>query len=86
MIHADNHSLSKNCIIATLLIQNVNFYSLSSQPNLDGWTIQLGITRRNAHSYFGQKMKVQRIVPHPMYNTGVAHDNDVALFQVCKYK
>ena len=86
MVHADTHCLSKNCIIATLLIQNVNFYSLSSQPNLDGWTIQLGITRRNAHSYFGQKMKVQRIVPHPMYNTGVAHDNDVALFQVCKYK
>jgi hypothetical protein len=28
-------------------------------------------------------MKVQRVVPHPMYNMGVAHDNDVALFQVC---
>jgi corin len=62
------------------------FYSLSSQPNLDGWTIQLGFTRRNAHSYFGQKMKVQRVVPHPMYDTGIPHDNDVALFQVRKYK
>jgi hypothetical protein len=60
-----------------------NFYSQSSQSNADGWTIQLGITRRHAHSYFGQKMKVQRVVPHPMYNMGVAHDNDVALFQVC---
>lgn len=47
-----------------------------------GWTIQLGITRRHAHSYFGQKVKVKRVVPHPMYNLGVAHDNDVALFQV----
>ncbi|PNF19617.1 hypothetical protein B7P43_G03230 [Cryptotermes secundus] len=54
----------------------------SSQSNADGWTIQLGITRRHAHSYFGQKMKVQRVVPHPMYNMGVAHDNDVALFQL----
>jgi len=78
--------LSKHCIIATLLIQNVNFYSLSSQPNLDGWTIQLGFTRRNAHSYFGQKMKVQRVVPHPMYEMGLTHDNDVALLQVRKYK
>jgi corin len=78
--------LSKHCIIATLLIQNVYFYSLSNQPNLDGWTIQLGFTRRNAHSYFGQKMKVRRVVPHPMYDTGIANDNDVALFQVRKYK
>ncbi|KAJ4440399.1 hypothetical protein ANN_08540 [Periplaneta americana] len=54
----------------------------SSQTNPDGWTIQLGITRRHAHSYFGQKMKVKRVVPHPMYNMGVAHDNDVALFQL----
>ena len=57
-------------------------FSQSSQSNPDGWTIQLGITRRHAHSYFGQKMKVKRVVPHPMYNMGVAHDNDVALFQV----
>ncbi|GLG95410.1 Trypsin-5 [Gryllus bimaculatus] len=27
-------------------------------------------------------MKVRRVVPHPMYNFGVAHDNDVALFQL----
>ncbi|KDR23303.1 Transmembrane protease, serine 2 [Zootermopsis nevadensis] len=54
----------------------------SSQSNPDGWTIQLGITRRHAHSYFGQKMKVRRVVSHPMYNMGVAHDNDVALFQL----
>jgi hypothetical protein len=31
-------------------------------------------------------MKVQRVIPHPMYNMGVAHDNDVALFQVCMSK
>lgn len=27
-------------------------------------------------------MKVRRVVPHPAYNVGVAHDNDVALFQL----
>ncbi|XP_054267940.1 atrial natriuretic peptide-converting enzyme-like isoform X2 [Macrosteles quadrilineatus] len=53
-----------------------------TQGDLSGWTIQLGITRRHAHSYFGQKMKVKRVVPHPMYNQGIAHDNDVALFQL----
>ncbi|XP_046987649.1 atrial natriuretic peptide-converting enzyme-like [Schistocerca americana] len=51
-----------------------------SEPS--GWTIQLGITRRHSHSFYGQKMKVRRVVPHPMYNMGVAHDNDVALFQL----
>jgi hypothetical protein len=71
-------------IMSTLLIQICyDIYSQSSQTNLDGWTIQLGITRRHAHSYFGQKMKVQRVVSHPMYSMGVPHDNDVALFQVC---
>ncbi|XP_069704892.1 uncharacterized protein [Periplaneta americana] len=57
-------------------------HCVGNQTNPDGWTIQLGITRRHAHSYFGQKMKVKRVVPHPMYNMGVAHDNDVALFQL----
>lgn len=27
-------------------------------------------------------MKVRKVIPHPLYNLGVAHDNDVALFQV----
>lgn len=53
-----------------------------SHSDVSGWTIQLGITRRHAHSYYGQKMKVRRVVPHPAYNVGVAHDNDVALFQL----
>lgn len=53
-----------------------------SHSDVTGWTIQLGITRRHAHSYYGQKMKVRRVVPHPAYNVGVAHDNDVALFQL----
>lgn len=57
-------------------------YSIFSHSDVSGWTIQLGITRRHAHSFYGQKMKVKRVVPHPMYNLGVAHDNDVALFQV----
>lgn len=59
-----------------------NYVLSFSQGNTSGWTIQLGISRRHAHSYFGQKAKVKRVVPHPLYNVGVAHDNDVALFQV----
>lgn len=53
-----------------------------SHSDVSGWTIQLGITRRQAHAYYGQKVKVRRVVPHPQYNLGVAHDNDIALFQV----
>ncbi|XP_051156436.1 uncharacterized protein LOC127278666 isoform X2 [Leptopilina boulardi] len=55
-----------------------------SHSEVSGWTIQLGITRRFAHTYLGQKLKLKRVVPHPSYNLGVAHDNDVALFQLEK--
>lgn len=27
-------------------------------------------------------MKVKRVVPHPNYNFGITHDNDIALFQL----
>ncbi|XP_056646933.1 atrial natriuretic peptide-converting enzyme [Diorhabda sublineata] len=57
-------------------------HCVGNHSDVSGWTIQLGITRRHAHSFYGQKMKVKRVVPHPMYNIGVAHDNDVALFQL----
>ncbi|XP_025832340.1 atrial natriuretic peptide-converting enzyme-like [Agrilus planipennis] len=57
-------------------------HCVGNHSDVNGWTIQLGITRRHAHSYYGQKMKVQRVVPHPLYNVGTAHDNDVALFQL----
>jgi len=53
-----------------------------SHSEISGWTIQLGITRRLSHSYLGQKLKVKRVIAHPNYNLGVAHDNDIALFQV----
>ncbi|KAK9505394.1 hypothetical protein O3M35_009463 [Rhynocoris fuscipes] len=53
-----------------------------SHSETSGWTIQLGITRRHAHAYFDQKARVKRVVPHPLYNIGIAHDNDVALFQL----
>ncbi|XKL62833.1 hypothetical protein PGB90_002666 [Kerria lacca] len=49
---------------------------------LDDWTIQLGMTRRSSHSYFGQKLKVRRVIPHPKYNKGIPHNNDIALFQL----
>ncbi|XP_076246920.1 atrial natriuretic peptide-converting enzyme [Calliopsis andreniformis] len=56
----------------------------ASHIDVNGWTIQLGITRRHSHTYLGKKLKVKRVVPHPSYNLGVTHDNDVALFQLEK--
>ncbi|XP_030746178.1 atrial natriuretic peptide-converting enzyme-like [Sitophilus oryzae] len=56
-------------------------HCVGNHSDVTGWTIQVGITRRYAHAFYGQKMKVKRVVPHPMYNLGIAHDNDVALFQ-----
>lgn len=40
------------------------------------------MTRRHSHAHYGQKIKVNRVIPHPHYNDAVAHDNDIALFQV----
>uniref|UniRef100_A0A182TY97 Peptidase S1 domain-containing protein n=1 Tax=Anopheles melas TaxID=34690 RepID=A0A182TY97_9DIPT len=50
--------------------------------NVNDWTIQLGITRRRSHTYYGQKVKVKTVIPHPMYNLHIPHDNDIALFQL----
>jgi len=50
--------------------------------DLEDWTIQLGVTRRNSFTYSGQKVKVKAVIPHPQYNMAIAHDNDIALFQV----
>ncbi|XP_054739708.1 uncharacterized protein LOC129245529 isoform X2 [Anastrepha obliqua] len=50
--------------------------------DLEDWTIQLGVTRRNSFTYTGQKVKVKTVVPHPHYNTLITHDNDIALFQL----
>ncbi|XP_058062614.1 uncharacterized protein LOC131212675 [Anopheles bellator] len=50
--------------------------------NVNDWTIQLGITRRHSHTYYGQKVKVKTVIPHPMYNLLIPHDNDIALFQL----
>lgn len=63
------------------------YFSIYSKSlhNINSWTIQLGITRRNSHTYYGQKVKVQRVLPHPQYNLDVMHDNDIALFQVCSW-
>ncbi|XP_063697849.1 uncharacterized protein LOC134828792 [Culicoides brevitarsis] len=46
------------------------------------WTIQLGITRRHTHSYYGQEVGVRMAIPHPQYDAYIAHDNDIALFQL----
>jgi len=51
--------------------------------DLSEWTIQLGMTRRHSHSFFGRKVKVEKIIRHEMYNNGpVQHDHDIALFKV----
>ncbi|XP_069964647.1 uncharacterized protein Corin isoform X2 [Bactrocera oleae] len=50
--------------------------------DLEDWTIQLGVTRRNSYTYTGQKVKVKTVIPHPHYNTVITHDNDIALFQL----
>ncbi|CAH0562588.1 unnamed protein product [Brassicogethes aeneus] len=57
-------------------------HCVGNHSDVSGWKIQLGITRRHSHAFYGQKMRVKRVVPHPMYNLGVAHDNDIALFQL----
>ncbi|XP_055528034.1 uncharacterized protein LOC129720570 isoform X2 [Wyeomyia smithii] len=50
--------------------------------NVNDWTIQLGITRRHSHAYYGQRVKVKTVIPHPQYNMYIPHDNDIALFQL----
>ncbi|XP_019885727.1 atrial natriuretic peptide-converting enzyme isoform X2 [Ooceraea biroi] len=57
-------------------------HCVGNHSDISGWTIQLGITRRLSHTFLGQKLKVKRVIPHPNYNLGVVHDNDVALFQL----
>ncbi|XP_050446690.1 atrial natriuretic peptide-converting enzyme [Cataglyphis hispanica] len=57
-------------------------HCVGNQSEVSGWTIQLGITRRLSHSFMGQTLKVKRVISHPNYNLGVAHDNDIALFQL----
>lgn len=61
----------------------MSFFISISLHHINSWTIQLGITRRHSHTYYGQKVKVQRVIPHPHYNLEITHDNDIALFQVC---
>jgi atrial natriuretic peptide-converting enzyme len=59
----------------------MQIYSHTLQ-SLSEWTIQLGMTRRHSHAHYGQKIKVKKVIPHPQYSQYVAHDNDIALFQV----
>ncbi|XP_046809622.1 uncharacterized protein LOC111675906 [Lucilia cuprina] len=50
--------------------------------DLEDWTIQLGVTRRNSYTYSSQEVKVKLVIPHPLYNTLITHDNDIALFKL----
>lgn len=69
--------------LAVNVYPNFSNVCSTSLNNINDWTIQLGITRRKSHTYFGQKVKVERIIPHPLYNVDIMHDNDIALIQVC---
>jgi Trypsin len=62
-------------------LNKMQIYSHTLQ-NLKEWTIQLGTTRRHSHAHYRQKIKVKKVIPHPQYSQYVAHDNDIALFQV----
>jgi len=68
----------------TLRKQQIMFISRRKiLDDLSEWTIQLGMTRRHSHSFFGRKVKVEKIIRHEMYNNGpVQHDHDIALFKV----
>lgn len=84
-MYSVRHDLSQRFTLkfVAYLYSHLNFrVSSKSLHNINSWTIQLGITRRNSHTYYGQKVKVQRVLPHPHYNFEVMHDNDIALFQV----
>lgn len=67
--------------LQTRTTKSLNFTSHTLR-NINDWTIQLGITRRHSHSYYGENMKVRQVIPHPQYNSEIIHDNDIALFQV----
>lgn len=68
-------------IIIDKLANSSPFFSHSLRK-IDDWHIQLGITRRDSYSYTTQIFRVKAVVSHPQYNTIIAHDNDIALFQV----
>ncbi|XP_065369118.1 uncharacterized protein Corin [Calliphora vicina] len=53
--------------------------------DLEDWTIQLGVTRRNSYTYSSQEVKVKAVIPHPLYNIAIIHDNDIALIQLVKH-
>ena len=72
------------CHFDTQFNQLSTFLFSHTLRNLNDWTIQLGMTRRHSHAHYGQKIKVKKVIPHPQYNDLVAHDNDIALFQVRK--
>lgn len=77
MCNLRGKNISYSKFLTTIVIFSFNL----SHPPVD-WTIQLGMTRRSSHSYYEQKLKVQRVISHPEYNRGIPHDNDIALFQV----
>ncbi|XP_050424656.1 atrial natriuretic peptide-converting enzyme [Adelges cooleyi] len=57
--------------------------SRNTLDDFSEWTIQLGMTRRHSHSFFGRKVKVEKIIRHEKYNNGpVQHDHDIAIFKL----
>lgn len=70
----------KTWLINVAFSARLSFLPSTTHRNLNEWTIQLGMTRRHSHTYYGQKVKVSRVIPHPQYSAN--HDNDIAMFQV----
>lgn len=82
-----SHNVNNNEMIKSPLWMVYNLlgrvFSRKILGDLSEWTIQLGMTRRHSHSFFGRKVKVEKIIRHEMYNNGpVQHDHDIALFKV----
>lgn len=70
------------CFLVSYHPIHVSIANSTTHRNLNDWTIQLGITRRHSHTYYGQKVKVSRVIPHPHYSYSASHDNDIAMIQV----
>jgi hypothetical protein len=55
-------------------------FSSKSQTDINGWTVNLGATRRTASPFFVRKRKVSRLLKHPGFNPSAnMYSSDIAL-------
>ena len=57
-------------------------HCVGNQTDTEGWTIQLGLTRRTASPLFVRTRGVAVIVKHDDFNSENLYGNDIALFQL----